>query len=98
MSDDLEEDLNGLSEHAADDGYATELYGALCNTAWINGGGYRWSCTWRYAGSLVARLRDKGEDYMDFYCGGREGVVSQRIETALDSLGWERVRDDEVAT
>lgn len=46
-------------------------------------------CTWRYAGGLVANLRNKNEDYLDFYCSGGEGTVAPEIRKALESLGWE---------
>jgi len=50
---------------------------------------YCYSCTWRYAGGLVAELREKGESYLDFYCGGKEGYVDTEIEEDLKRLGWE---------
>ena len=64
-----------------DNAYAQNLYAALCNTIWykttsflpVLKGDNEWSCTWRYAGGLVARIRDNGEDYMDWYCSGIAG-------------------------
>jgi hypothetical protein len=29
----------------------------------------RWSCSWRYAGGIVADMQEKG-DYIDWYCSG----------------------------
>lgn len=79
--------------------YAQALYAALCNTSWIpkdvmellKNEGY--SCSWRYAGGMVSRLRNCG-DYMDFYCSGiddnsiPEGIVTDEIRQDLNELGW----------
>jgi hypothetical protein len=79
--------------------YAQALYAALCNTTWIpkdvmellKNEGY--SCSWRFAGGLVSRLRGHG-DYMDFYCSGiaegyiPEGVVINEIRQDLSEIGW----------
>lgn len=79
--------------------YAQALYAALCNTSWIpkdvmellKNEGY--SCSWRYAGGMVARLRNCG-DYMDFYCSGiddysiPEGIVTDEVRQDLNELGW----------
>lgn len=80
--------------------YAQALYAALCNNEWIpkntmeilKNEGY--TCSWRYAGGIVARLRGKG-DYMDFYCSGSiddyatlEGVVIDEIRDDLNEIGW----------
>ncbi len=84
--------------------YAQSLYAALCNTSWIpkdvmellKNEGY--SCSWRYAGGIVSRLRNCG-DYMDFYCSGiddnsvPEGIVQDEILEDLNELGWVLKRD-----
>lgn len=44
------------------------------------------SCSWRYAGGLVASIRDCGENYLDFYCSGDEGSLA--AEEDLNKLGW----------
>lgn len=62
--------------------YAQHLYAALCNNdfAKFTHTGDRietyrnlreeyWSCSWRYAGGVVAHLRGEG-DYIDWYCSG----------------------------
>jgi hypothetical protein len=55
---------------------------------WCNCG-LDYSCSWRYAGGLVADLREQGEDYLDFYCSGGEGRVASDVREALAKLGWE---------
>lgn len=47
-----------------------------------------YSCSWRYAGGLVADMRDKGEDYLDFYCSGHEGQVNETVAYWLNKLEW----------
>jgi len=73
--------------------FAQELYSALCNTQFIHSNMANpktefWSCSWRYAGNIVAGIEANGGDYMDYYCNGNEGQISPRIKTILASLGW----------
>ena len=69
--------------------FAKDVYRALCNMRWRKKWSFRkYSCSWRYAGGLVARLRDKGEDYIHFYCSGHEGSVRQEIKKSFNKLGW----------
>jgi hypothetical protein len=74
-----------------DDEFAKEFYGALCNMRWRSkvDPDIIYSCSWRYAGGIVADLRRKGERYIDFYCSGGEGIVTKRVEKLLGKLGWE---------
>ena len=80
-----------------DNGYAKRLYDALCNTRWyhdshIHGIGnedHGWSCSWRYAGGLVATLRSSGEDYLDYYCSGNEGHIADDVYDDLMKIGWD---------
>ena len=71
----------------ASDIYAQNLYAALCNNRFFYND-KEWTCSWRYAGGLVAEIRNKGEDYMDFYCSGNEGHVTSEITHDLLNLGW----------
>lgn len=88
--------------------YAQALYAALCNTEWCRIDtmellrGDAWSCSWRHAGGIVARIRDTYEvgDYMDFYCSGTlasdsvpEGMVTDEIAADLRGIGWICLRD-----
>lgn len=81
---------------------AHEVYAALCNVAWVpdaheaqayvearGDGVCAWS--WRAAGGYVADLRDRGETYLDFYCSGNEGVVSDAVREAMASVGYRPV-------
>ncbi len=64
-----------LKKVRASDIYAQNLYAAMCNTEFQKLEVMpilkedRWSCTWRYAGGIVADMQGKG-DYIDWYCSG----------------------------
>lgn len=117
----LEHDLmncNWLRDKVrASDRYAQNLYAAMCNQSWQKLDvidiltDTEWSCTWRYAGGIVAELREEG-DYMDWYCSGigsglgngdedgskgyvGEGMVTDEIEEDLKTLGWIPGPEDE---
>ena len=84
-------DIRTLKNRMVEDiDFATDIYRALCNMQWKDiDGDYIYGCTWRYAGGLVAEIRDKGEDYLEFYCSGAEGSVTKEIEEIFNNLGWE---------
>ena len=81
----LEYDLRStdwiVEKARAHDYYAQNIYAAMCNQDWAkytegdsietfrNLGEDFWSCSWRYAGGIVAHLRGEG-DYIDWYCSG----------------------------
>jgi hypothetical protein len=56
-----------------------------------------WSCSWRYAGGIIADMRQEG-DYIDYYCSGirdsyeggyvSETVITDEIREDLFKLGW----------
>ena len=58
-----------------DEYYAQNLYAALCNNEFIQNEPWpilteeTWSCSWRYAGGILANMRGEG-DYIDWYCSG----------------------------
>ena len=58
--------------------YAQNLYAALCNNDFIQNNvwpllkGKTWSCSWRYAGGIIADMVEHG-DYIDWYCSGIRG-------------------------
>lgn len=95
--------------------YAQNLYAALCNNEfqktelWPVLRNERWSCTWRYAGGIIADIRENG-DYLDWYCSGMggmfgsdqdkmnifvpEGIVTQAVIDDLARLGWHVIDKD----
>jgi hypothetical protein len=95
-----------LEKVRADEAYAQNLYAAMCNNGFIKLElipvlkGEEWSCSWRYAGGIVADMRQEG-DYIDWYCSGirhdddterdkyvGEGCITDEIRTDLQRLGW----------
>ena len=64
-----------LEKVRASRSYAQNLYAALCNNdfrrndVWPLLKGENWSCSWRYAGGIIADMRQEG-DYIDWYCSG----------------------------
>jgi hypothetical protein len=81
--------------------YAQSIYAALCNNEFIKNGKV-WSCSWRYAGGIVANMRIEG-DYLDYYCSGigvfddgpstPEGEVTDEVREDFLKLGWS-VKDE----
>lgn len=83
--------------------YAQNLYAAMCNQDFQRLDvlpilkEQRWSCSWRYAGGIIADMRQEG-DYIDWYCSGirdsydggyvGEGCVTDEIREDLKTLGW----------
>jgi hypothetical protein len=87
--------------------YAQNLYAAMCNNDFIKRDLWpilkeeKWGCSWRYAGGIIADMREQG-DYIDWYCSGIQDVnqsnlnsdyvsemtVTDEIEQDLFNLGW----------
>lgn len=85
----FESSIENLIPKLMDDGYAKDFYRALCNMQWRKYGYPKpYSCSFRYAGGLVAKLRNKGENYMNFYLSGNEGNVTEEVSKDLHKLGW----------
>ena len=88
----FEKVLWSLSERITNEnGFAQVIYAALCNTIWKRVGDNSsncYGCSWRYAGGLIASIRNKGEDYLDFYCSGNEGRVRDDVKQIFAELGW----------
>ena len=86
----------------ASEGYAQNLYAAMCNQEWQYQDVWclltdrTWGCSWRTAGAIVADIRGEG-DYMDWYCSGSRawnldddrsnGFVSESVITS--EIAWD---------
>ena len=75
--------------------YAQNLYAAMCNTDFIRNDVWpllteqKWSCSWRYAGGIIADMRQEG-DYIDWYCSGIKGGWSDEDFTNASKEDQER--------
>ena len=76
---------------------SVELYCSLCNTQWqsVVHSDLIYSCSWRYAGGLIANIRGVSEDYLDYYCSGCEGTVAEWVEEEMNKLGWKSCQEKE---
>ena len=81
----------------ARESYAQNIYAALCNQDWQKNDvwpllkGDTYSCSWRYAGGIVADMVESG-DYIDWYCSGINGDLTEdQIASALEK-GMDIVR------
>lgn len=67
-----------LEKARTSESYAQNLYAAICNMQWCKKEMWPllkedyWSCSWRYAGGIIANMRQEG-DYIDWYCSGIAG-------------------------
>lgn len=87
-----------LSDKVIEDDFANKLYGSLCNIIWYNKSTEDiYSCSWRYAGELVGDMRCKGEDYLDFYCNGKEGSIDSEVCKELMKLGYEPLEYNKIS-
>ncbi len=66
--------------------YCQELYASLCNNRFFYDD-KEWTCTWRMAGGIIADII-RGGNYMDWYCSGNEGFVTDEIKLDLMIMGW----------
>ena len=110
----LEYDLRStdwiLDKVRTSDTYAQNLYAAMCNNDFQKRDvmpilkDETCSYSWRYAGGIIADMRQEG-DYIDWYCSGigeglgngdvdrkkgyvSESTVTEEIEQDLLKLGW----------
>ena len=75
LEDDLKKSQFIVEKCKNSDKYAQNLYATLCNNDFVKNEPWpilkqeTWSCSWRYAGGIIADIRQQG-DYMDWYCSG----------------------------
>ena len=98
-----------LEKTRTSESYAQNLYAAMCNRDFQKLDvvpilkDQLWSCSWRYAGGIIADMRQEG-DYINWYCSGirdtydnnyvGESVVTDEIREDLRKLGWIVLDDD----
>jgi hypothetical protein len=69
-----------LEKARASETYSQNLYAAMCNNEFQKLDvmpilkNETWGCSWRYAGGIIADMRQQG-DYIDWYCSGIRGGV-----------------------
>jgi hypothetical protein len=85
----FETDLRvALGAQIHDDAIARAVYAALANVTWYHPATHQvYTCTFRYAGSLIAQMRGEG-CYLDWYCGSPEGEVPDVLRRAMKKRGW----------
>jgi len=87
-----------VAKVCASEAYAQNLYAAMCNRefqkneVWPLLKDQTWGCSWRYAGGIIADIRQEG-DYMDWYCSGirggaREEDLAAMTEEQRDKYYW----------
>lgn len=104
-AENLEADLmktEWIIEKTQDEIYSQNLYAALCTNKFVKNN-HKWSCSWRYAGGIIADLRwlynSRSEDYTRWYCSGiwgngeeegivTEGTITEEVMRDLTTLGW----------
>lgn len=97
-----------LKKVRTSDQYAQNLYAALCNNNFIKHNVIQilkeqyWSCSWRYAGGIIADMKQKG-DYIDWYCSGMGGLSTydesgqedmDKKKYVAESIVTDEIRED----
>lgn len=94
---DLEEDmyLSGWFKRKVQSSksYSQNLYAAICNNDFQKLEvmpilkDQTWSASWRYAGGIVARLREEG-DYLNWYCSGIRNDYDDHADPGFNGGGY----------
>jgi hypothetical protein len=77
-----------LEKARASEAYSQNLYAAMCNNEFQKLDvmpilkNETWGCSWRYAGGIIADMREQG-DYIDWYCSGIRGGVDFSAEDEI---------------
>jgi hypothetical protein len=101
-----------LEKVRASETYAQNLYAAICNNdfqkrdLWPLLKEETWGASWRYAGGIIADMRQQG-DYIDWYCSGMGGLAggwdkdeetfsewAARTGFVSESVVTDEIRDD----
>jgi len=97
-------------EKLQDKAYAQNVYAAICNNRFFKSDDSLailtedcWTASWRVSGEIIAKLRNRNEDYIDYYCSGlsydleedlplrnyvEEGLVTEEVREDFIKLGW----------
>jgi len=99
QKDNMEYDMRNsdwmVAKVRASEAYAQNLYAAMCNrdfqknAVWPQLKDQTWSCSWRYAGGIVADMRGEG-DYIDWYCSGIRGEMGDEEFQNMDKAAQEQ--------
>jgi hypothetical protein len=87
-----------LEKVRSSESYAQNLYASMCNNDFIklevvpilrqDPDKDFWSASWRYAGGIVADMRQEG-DYIDWYCSGMGGL-NQEYDAKETNEQWQK--------
>jgi hypothetical protein len=83
-----------LEKVRGSESYAQNLYAAICNNGFIKLDvipilkNEEWGASWRYAGGIVADMRQEG-DYIDWYCSG-SGGLNQEYNGEETNEEWQK--------
>lgn len=83
-----------LEKTRANESYAQNLYAVMCNNdftkrdLWPILKEQKWHCSWRYAGGIIADMRQQG-DYIDWYCSGMGGL-NQEFQNNETNDEWQK--------
>jgi hypothetical protein len=87
-----------LEKVRSSDSYAQNLYAAMCNMQFVRKEMFPflrqdpdkdlWSASWRYAGGIIADMRQEG-DYIDWYCSGMGGL-NQEYDAKETNEQWQK--------
>ena len=103
----LEYDLRStdwmVAKVRASEAYAQNLYAAMCNNDFQRLDvmpilkNETWSCSWRYAGGIVADMCGSG-DYIDWYCSGirNDGYQDDLLQKYPNDYVSESIVTDEI--
>ena len=92
-----------LAKARASESYSQNLYAAMCNNEFQRQDimpilrDQRWHCSWRYAGGIIADMREQG-DYIDWYCSGIAGGDEPDVYNQAADLMRKRYVNESVVT